>query len=138
MKTPEEIRRIRGLVIRTEGEDGGEGYLFSLDPKKENRCATVVWSWGGGWDHVSVSWHRRCPTWEEMVHVKNAFFKPDEWAIQYNPPQGENISQVDTCLHLWRPQAEELPRPPYWMVGLRDGQTMSELLEDVRASGADA
>lgn len=72
---------------------------------------------GEGWDHVSVSHLKRCPTWEEMVYIKRAFFKKDEWACEYHPPEAENISRHPFCLHIWRPIYVTLDVPPSWMVG---------------------
>jgi hypothetical protein len=77
----------------------------------------VVASAGEGWDHVSASLPRRCPTWEEMVRLKRAFFEADEWAVEFHPAVAGNISLHPYTLHLWRPQGIELPRPPGWMVG---------------------
>lgn len=81
------------------------------------RCEfLVIASDGGGWDHVSVSLPDRCPTWEEMSEIKRLFFGDDEWAIEYHPPTEKNISVHDYCLHLWRPQAVQLPTPPLILV----------------------
>lgn len=76
----------------------------------------AIASAGDGWDHVSVSHQRRCPTWEEMVYVRRLFFKPDEWVVEYHPPESKNISLHQFCLHLWRPQLVTLPIPPSYMV----------------------
>jgi hypothetical protein len=72
----------------------------------------------GGWDHVSVSipGASRCPTWEEMCAVKELFFRDDEWVLQYHPAKAENISVHAYCLHLWRPQKDDFPKPPSIMV----------------------
>lgn len=81
----------------------------------------VIASCGEGWDHVSVSLPDRCPTWDEMVLVKRAFFEASEWAVEYHPPAQKNISVHDFCLHLWRPRVTGndpgFPTPPRWMVG---------------------
>ena len=69
------------------------------------------------WEHVSVSLPDRCPTWDEMVYLKRAFFKKDEWAIEFHPPESKNISVHPYCLHLWRSYAGNQPLPPAWMVG---------------------
>ena len=69
-----------------------------------------------GWDHVSVSLPHRCPTWEEMEAVKRLFFKEDEVAMQLHVPPKDHISVHPYCLHLWRPTALSIPRPPAWMV----------------------
>lgn len=75
------------------------------------------------WDHVSVSLMtrqnkivKRCPTWEEMCFIKDLIFEPDEWVIQYHPPKSDNINNYPWCLHLWRPQNQEIPKPPPIMV----------------------
>ena len=77
----------------------------------------VVASDGGGWDHVSVSLADRCPTWEEMCHIKELFFRSDEWVMQLHPPKTCNINNHPFCLHLWRPQEATIPLPQAWMVG---------------------
>ena len=48
--------------------------------------------------------------------MKRFFFKPEEWAVEYHPPDGDYISMHDNVLHLWRPQKEALPVPPRIMV----------------------
>lgn len=72
----------------------------------------------GGWEHVSVSLPRRCPTWDEMSHVKSLFFDDSECAMQLHPPKSEHINCHEFCLHLWAPLCEPIPRPPGWMVGV--------------------
>jgi hypothetical protein len=86
----------------------GGGFLF--------RGLLVIASWGGGWDHVSVSRKDRCPTWEEMERVKRAFFRPDEVAMQLHVTPDNHISVHPFCLHIWRPQEVAIPLPPKWMV----------------------
>lgn len=76
----------------------------------------VIASNQGGWDHVSVSLSDRCPTWEEMKAIKELFFEADEWTVEFHPPTAKNISVHDYCLHLWRPQDEQLPVPPMILV----------------------
>lgn len=70
-----------------------------------------------GWDHVSVSCADRCPTWEEMEHVKRSFFWPHETCMQLHVPEAEHINCHPYCLHIWRPHALPIPRPENWMVG---------------------
>jgi hypothetical protein len=74
---------------------------------------------GAHWDHVSVSAQGRCPTWEEMCFVKDAFFYPDEVAMQLHPVR-EYINNHPFCLHLWRPSNEEIPLPPSILVGVKE------------------
>lgn len=77
----------------------------------------VVISDGIGWDHVSVSHRGRTPTWQEMCFVKDAFFGFDDWVVQYHPAIADYVNCHPYCLHLWRPQNADLPKPPSWLVG---------------------
>lgn len=67
----------------------------------------VLCSDGGGWDHVSVSTHTRCPTWQEMCFIKDLFFDPHEVVMQLHPAKSEYVNHHEFCLHLWRPQTQE-------------------------------
>lgn len=80
------------------------------------RHLRVVCSDGGGWDHVSVSCADRCPTWDEMEWVKRQLFDPKDCCVQLHPPIEEYVNRHPYCLHIWRPQNWEMPRPPVWMV----------------------
>jgi hypothetical protein len=77
----------------------------------------VLASDGEGWDHVSVSCEDRCPTWLEMSMVKDFFWDDDETVIQYHPVKSEHVNYHPYCLHLWKPQGIELPKPPTILVG---------------------
>lgn len=77
----------------------------------------VIASNGLDWDHVSVALSHRCPTWEEMEHVRELFFRDDETVMQLSVPRTEHINQHPYCLHWWRPQAATIPRPEVILVG---------------------
>lgn len=79
----------------------------------------VIASNGGGWDHVSVSLNNRCPNWEEMNYIKDLFFGEDECVMQLHPPKEDYVNNHSYCLHLWKPQEQEIPRPPMYMVGIK-------------------
>jgi hypothetical protein len=81
----------------------------------------VVASNSDGWDHVSVSTNDRCPTWDEMEHIKRCFFMDDETAMQLHVPASDHISYHPYCLHMWRPHDVEIPRPPQALVGAPPG-----------------
>lgn len=85
------------------------------------------------WDHVSVAPLKRnkLPTWEQMCKVKELFFKPEEAVIQIHPPKDEYVNNMPNCLHLWRANDKEMILPPSFMVGLKKGQTMSELQDEI-------
>jgi hypothetical protein len=85
------------------------------DPK--NEAIRVIASDGGGWEHVSVSFEHRTPTWEEMCHVKDTFWDPEDCVVQFHPPQSEYVNFHPFCLHLWRPTGYEIVTPPMYMVG---------------------
>jgi hypothetical protein len=77
----------------------------------------VVASSGCRWDHVSVSRTNRCPNWPEMEYVRQLFFKDDETAMQLHVPAKDHVNCHPYCLHLWRPQYADIPRPPAILVG---------------------
>ena len=129
MRTLEELLRQPRLMVQNVGVDGGFGRMY-LDRKKPSKSAVVVWSNGGGWDHVSVSWSNRCPTWDEMCEVKKAFFYPEEVCVEYHPAESEYVNNFPYCLHLWRYQQPGMPMPPAWMVGAKQGQTIKEAMRE--------
>ena len=93
--------------------DGGNG-VFKVFVS--GRSFHVIVSNGGGWDHVSVTpcnlKRKTCPTWEEMCAIKNMFFNEDEIAIEYHPAKEDYVNMHPYCLHLWKPQNEDIPKPP--------------------------
>ena len=107
MRTESDIRNDKRVQVEKRGSDGFQGWLFI-----RGQCLFFVCSWGGGWDHVSVSLHRRCPTWEEMCVVKEIFFTDDECCVEYHPAKKDYVNVFPYCLHIWKPQAETLPTPP--------------------------
>jgi len=96
--------------------DAYNGALVNVPLPTGERCM-IIFSDGGGWDHVSVSLKTRCPTWEEMCHVRDIFFMPEEYAVQYHPPKSLYRNIHPFCLHLWRPHGEQVPMPPIIMIG---------------------
>lgn len=97
----------------------------------------IIASSGAGWDHVSVSRAKRCPNWPEMEHVKRLFFG-DEVVMQLHVPSADHVNLHEFCLHLWRPQEQEIPRPPAWMVGPKSGQAEAEsVTEGMAAMGVE-
>ena len=129
MKTLEQLRSTPNLQIAKIGADGGFGVMW----RAGREFGSVIWSTGGGWDHVSVSPFKKSytPSWDEMCTVKNMFFLPEETVVQYHPAESEYVNNMPNCLHLWRPQVENLPVPPSIMVGVKPGQTLEEALEAI-------
>lgn len=126
MKSIDEIRKLPRTIIEQESMDGFRAMVQLLSTGK-NRMAKVVGSWGCWWDHISVSFTNRTPTWDEMAEVKKMFFRPDEVCFQIHPAEDDYVNYHPYCLHIWRPQVEALPTPPYWMVGPLKGQTMMDI-----------
>ena len=89
---------------------------FLLPSPIDKAPLRVIASSGLGWDHVSVSRANRCPNWPEMDYVKRLFFQDDETAMQLHVPPADHLSFHPNCLHLWRPQDVEIPRPPAILV----------------------
>ena len=115
MKTFEEIKKNPKLEIISTGMDGGCGILHMTGL----RHCTVIWTFGGGWEHVSICPRNRLPEWDEMCTVKDMFWNDDECVVQYHPPKTEYVNNMPNCLHLWKPINHEIPMPPSIMVGLK-------------------
>ncbi len=98
------------VTIMDEGEDG-----LAVQIEKYR----IIVSWGGGWDHVSVSLALRCPTWAEMCWIKGIFWHDHESVIQYHPAKDEYVNFHEYCLHLWKPQNCVIPTPPSVFVGIK-------------------
>lgn len=129
MKTQEEIKKQTNLLIRQTSFDGGMGEIW----KAGKRYASVIWSNGGGWEHVSISpFNKRVmPDWDDMCRLKDMFFNDDETVVQYHPAKSEYVNNVPNCLHLWRPLNEVMPTPPAIMVGIKRGQTPQEVRQAI-------
>ena len=98
--------------IRLIDWDLSGGGACKVRVPSHNKPAFVIFSRGGGWDHVSVSFHDRCPTWDEMCYIKDLFFEAGECVMQLHPAKKDYINMHPYVLHLWRPQQSEIPMPP--------------------------
>lgn len=109
MKTINEIANTPRINILQTGADG---LAFRWNDGKWDYI--VIVSDGGGWDHVSVSCRNKrvTPSWDVMCKIKDICFDPEEVVIQYHPRESEYVDLKTNCLHLWQPQAIEIPIPP--------------------------
>ena len=117
----EALETRRDFQIIKKGFDGGMG-VFTKGSLKN---MTVIWSYGGGWEHVSIDGKNRTPTWDEMCSIKDMFFSDDECCVQYHPPKSEYVNNIPYCLHIWKPIAQYsgvLPIPPSLLVGIKGVQ----------------
>ena len=111
------FRRTGREVIAAYGSTGDETCgIFMVPSPIDAALMKVMVSSELGWDHVSVSRNSRCPNWPEMEFIKRLFFRDDETAMQLHVPVTEHLNTHPYCLHIWRPQAVEIPRPPGIMV----------------------
>lgn len=124
MRTNKELETMPNLLVRIFTDEGGFGEIIYGKLK-----ASVIWSRGAGWEHISIAPYKRSqvPTWEEMCKVKDMFFYPEEAAIQIHPPKDDYVNNVDNCLHLWRPINVPLPLPHPILVGIKDNMTEEDI-----------
>ncbi len=129
MKTFEEIRNIKRCCWVSETKDGFKG-IIAL----HNWKGTIIVSNGAGWEHVSVSPQKKhyIPTWDDMSTIKELFFNDDEAVIEIHPPKIDYVNNMPNCLHLWRCSYKEMVLPPSCLVGIRKGQTISELESEIK------
>lgn len=124
--------RITKGRLASNGAYGNNGAFLITGPERAKLF--VIASDMEGWDHASVSVLRkphRCPSWAEMCFIKDLFWPDTEVAVQYHPPKADHVSFHDWTLHLWRPNAIELPRPPHTMVGPKNVQEGIELMKGI-------
>lgn len=103
----------RGYKIVAKSLDGFMAANYS-------RKATIICSWAGGWEHVSIN-AKKTPTWEQMCKLKEACWDDTETVVQYHPARADYVNNLEHCLHLWRPieqYAGSLPTPPPLLVGI--------------------
>lgn len=103
-----------GIEVVQTGVDGVACY----NRKKKQ---TVICSWGGGWEHVSIN-GKFTPTWEEMCAYKEIFWYDDEVVVQYHPAKDHYVNNLEHCLHMWKPIEQfngVLPVPDDILVGIK-------------------
>jgi len=109
--------RVMHPIIKSFG-DSGNGLLIMDSPVRCRGEMIILFSNGGGWDHVSVSLKsKKIPNWEEMCFVKDLLFDSEEVVVQFHPRKSEYVDN-HPCLHLWKNQTTEFPTPDSIMVGL--------------------
>jgi len=117
MKELQDIKDNLRIHIVREGDDGLEGYYNH--PKYKFGDMSIIFSWGGGWEHASVALRKRCPTWDEMCAIKDIFWGKEETVLQFHPPESEYVNNMPTCLHLWKKVGEDAELPPSVFVGFK-------------------
>jgi hypothetical protein len=108
------------------GSDTSYGHNGAFLIPYQGTVLTVISSDGSDmippwpWEHVSVSTPRRCPTWEEMVFIKDLFWRDDEIVFQLHPAKKDYVNCHPHTLHLWRHREQAPPMPPMEAVGPQD------------------
>lgn len=133
MKDFAEIKANKRINVDMDGEDGFHGTI-----SMPTWIGSVICSHGGGWNHVSISPFKKnkLPTWDDMCLIKDIFWNDDETVIQVHPPKDQYVNNKENCLHLWECYYKEMVLPPSCFVGLRKGQSMAELEQEVKAAYA--
>ena len=129
MREIDEILTNPRITVVEKAEDGFKGNISF-----PTWVGSIVCSTGAGWEHISVAPYKRryVPTWEDMSKLKELFFKDDEAVIQIHPPKAEYVNNMPNCLHLWRCTYKEMVLPPSILVGIRKGQTQSEIEKEIK------
>lgn len=124
MKDISKIKNTSGLTILSEGLDGFSGIVYKIEykngkpkfSKNPEDILNFIFSWGLGFEHLSVSTSVKCPTWEQMCFMKDIFWNEDEVCMQLHPKKSEYVNTHPFCLHIWRPINEEIPTPSKMLV----------------------
>lgn len=122
---PEKFRVLSGplgeLNAAARGSNNGL-FEWSMRTRIGSERIRVIASDGEGWEHVSVSFQHRTPSWAEMCAVKDIFWDESDCVIQFHPSKEDYVNFAEHCLHLWRPTEGGFPKPPSWMVGPKESQ----------------
>lgn len=112
------IKTNKYLRVKQTAADGGAGIIrLPRDNKTGFTTATIIWSWGMGWEHVSVSiLNGSLPTWNDMCFIKDMFWNDEDCVVQYHPPKSSYVNMMPNCLHLWKSIDTEFPTPPMILV----------------------
>jgi hypothetical protein len=121
-KTTGELERyrVKSGMMMSDASCGFNGAFFIPYWKDPTLVFKVVCSDGSGWEHVSISLPKRCPSWDEMCWLKSLFWDDEEAVMQLHPPKSTWVNNVRTCLHLWRPTESPIPLPTEMLVGIKE------------------
>ena len=104
----------QGFKIMERGFDG----FGAINVKKRQ---TIICSYVGGWEHVSIN-APMTPSWDDMCALKEMFWTDEETVVQFHPRKSEYVSNLEHCLHLWRPIEKfvgKMPVPDSILVGIK-------------------
>lgn len=106
MKSWKEIRKDRRLktelISYNANEPGRFSFIGSFTFENGKEFHVIAGSDEDGWEHVSVDFPWRAPTWDEMCVIKDVFWKDEEECIQIHPKKSQYVNIAENCLHIWR------------------------------------
>jgi hypothetical protein len=121
--------------LGSDNSYGNNGFFVVPHHRIADYFYNCMASDGEGWEHVSITLSstkrsvERCPTWEEMCHIKSLFWSDDDIVLQLHPAKADYVNNHPYCLHLWRPVNKTIPVPDSLLVGIkestRDQKTIS-------------
>ena len=106
MKNIEEIKKTPGIVIKKEGPDGFGGSVFPIEYKNGkvkvikniDKVLHFIFSWGCGFEHLSVSTPIKTPTWEQMCFMKDIFWGENEVCMQLHPKKEDYVNNMPSIM----------------------------------------
>ena len=111
--------RVNAGPFTSTAEDGFNGaFCLTLNGMK----VKVIASDGMGWQHVSVSFHdysKQIPSWSLLCKIKELFWEPEDWVVQFHPAKSQYVNNHPGCMHLWRCTSAPQPTPPSILTGIR-------------------
>lgn len=143
MRDIKEIKNTVGMYIKGEGIDGFGGTVFPVYYKNgklkvDNSLEKALhfkFSWGAGFEHLSVSTPIKTPTWEQMCRMKDIFWGDNEVCMQLHPKKEDYVNNMPYCLHIWKPIDKEIPTPPSILVGFRKGKEIEDMEQMINLYG---
>ena len=120
MKNLDNISNFRRIDLYGDGFLGDEANgAFIIDRYNTGEFYLVIASNGQGWDHVSVTTHKKnggsvkkCPSYQEMMMIKEKLFSEEDVVFQLHPREEDYINTHPYCLHLWKPNNCNMVVPP--------------------------
>lgn len=114
--------RLKSGPYGSTESDGFNGFFCLLVNGLKIKVLSGI---GCGWHHVSVSIHDsdQPPSWSVMCQVKDLFYEPEDWVVQYHPAKSEYVNFHLGVLHLWKCLDREMPTPPSILVGPKQTET---------------
>ena len=120
MKNLDNISNFRRIDLYSDGFLGDEANgAFIIDRYNNGEFYLVIASNGQGWEHVSVTIHKKnggsvkkCPSYQEMMMIKEKLFSEEDVVFQLHPREEDYISTHPYCLHLWKPNNCNMVVPP--------------------------